>query len=281
MEIVREFSDLKRAVRGARDRGKTIGFVPTMGFLHEGHVSLLEEARRQTGYVVLSIFVNPAQFGKEEDFTEYPRDLEGDAKKAEQAGCNLIFYPREINMYPKGYSTYVEVEGITGKLCGASRPGHFRGVATVVTKLFNLVEPHKAFFGQKDAQQALVIKRMVDDLNMDLEVIVCPTVREVDGLAMSSRNSYLDPEERKAAAVLYRSLCSARDAVASGEREPQAVRDKIASMIKQEPLVEIEYIELVNDRNLDVISRLEGTVLIALAVKIGHTRLIDNLMLEV
>lgn len=281
MEIVSEFLDLKREVKLVRDSGKTIGFVATMGFLHRGHISLLEEARRQTDFVVLSIFVNPIQFGRGEDFTEYPRDLESDAAKARQAGCDLIFCPRENSMYPRGYSTFVEVEGITEGLCGASRPGHFRGVTTVVAKLFNLIEPHKAFFGQKDAQQALIIRKMVEDLNMNLEVIVCPTIREEDGVAMSSRNSYLNPRERAAAAVLYRSLCIARDTIGSGERDPQAIRDMMEKIIKREPLLLIEYIEIVNGRNLDAVTKLQGAILIALAVKVGQTRLIDNLLLEV
>lgn len=280
MQVIREFSQLQLEINRAKEKKQVIGFVPTMGFLHEGHLSLLIEARKQTDFVVLSIFVNPIQFGEGEDYEEYPRDLESDTRKAEEVGCDLLFYPRTNDMYPRGYATYVDVEKLTSKLCGVSRAGHFRGVTTVVNKLFNLVQPDKAFFGQKDAQQVVVIKKMVEDLNINLEVIVCPTVREADGLAMSSRNSYLGDEQREAAAVLYRSLCNARDFIRSGESHVDKIRSEIERVIKREPQARIEYIEIVDGCTLDKITQLQGTVLIALAVRIGSIRLIDNLQLE-
>ncbi|NLZ28376.1 MAG: pantoate--beta-alanine ligase, partial [Firmicutes bacterium] len=267
MQVIRDFKTLKNEIAGARGDGKTVGFVPTMGFLHEGHLSLLREAVRQTDYVVLSIFVNPLQFGVGEDYEEYPRDLEQDRRKAEEAGCDLIFYPEVKSMYPRGYLTYVNTEGISEPLCGGSRPGHFRGVTTVVTKLFNLVSPDKAFFGQKDAQQALIIRRMVADLNMNLEVVVCPTIREADGLAMSSRNAYLEPGERKAAAILYRTLKKASEMVLSGEKVARSVRDFMVDSIGKEPLAEIQYIEVVDGETLQPLEEIETSALLALAVK--------------
>lgn len=281
MQVIRDFKTLKNEISGARGDGKTVGFVPTMGFLHEGHLSLLREAVRQTDYVVLSIFVNPLQFGVGEDYEEYPRDLEQDRRKAEEAGCDLIFYPEVKSMYPRGYLTYVNTEGISEPLCGGSRPGHFRGVTTVVTKLFNLVSPDKAFFGQKDAQQALIIRRMVADLNMNLEVVVCPTIREADGLAMSSRNAYLEPGERKAAAILYRTLKKASEMVLLGEKDARSVRDFMVDSIGKEPLAEIQYIEVVDGETLQPLEEIETSALLALAVKFGETRLIDNISVEV
>ncbi|NLI70845.1 MAG: pantoate--beta-alanine ligase [Firmicutes bacterium] len=281
MQVIRDFKTLKSEIAGARRDGKSVGFVPTMGFLHEGHLSLLREAVRQTEYVVLSIFVNPLQFGVGEDYEEYPRDLEQDRKKAEEAGCDLIFYPEVKSMYPRGYLTYVNTEGISEPLCGGSRPGHFRGVTTVVTKLFNLVTPDKAFFGQKDAQQALIIRKMVADLNMNLEIVVCPTIREDDGLAMSSRNAYLEPGERKAAAILYRTLKKARDMVLSGEKDARVVRDFMVDSIGKEPRANIQYIEVVDSETLQPLEEIETSALLALAVKFGETRLIDNILVEV
>ena len=281
MQVIRDFKTLKSEIAGARRDGKSVGFVPTMGFLHEGHLSLLREAVRQTEYVVLSIFVNPLQFGVGEDYEEYPRDLEQDRKKAEEAGCDLIFYPEVKSMYPRGYLTYVNTEGISEPLCGGSRPGHFRGVTTVVTKLFNLVTPDKAFFGQKDAQQALIIRKMVADLNMNLEIVVCPTIREDDGLAMSSRNAYLEPGERKAAAILYRTLKKARDMVLSGEKDARVVRDFMVDSIGKEPRANIQYIEVVDSETLQPLEEIETSALLALAVKLGETRLIDKILVEV
>lgn len=281
MKIIRDLKELRDEIKGVKRDGKTIGFVPTMGFLHEGHLSLLAEARRRTDYVVLSIFVNPIQFGTGEDYREYPRDLESDREKAEKAGCDLIFYPEVKSMYPAGYVTYVNVEDISEPLCGGSRPGHFRGVTTVVTKLFNLVEADRAFFGQKDAQQSLIVKRMAEDLNMNTEVIVCPTVREDDGLAMSSRNAYLGDAERSAAAVIFRTLTEARDKIAAGERYASRIRDFMTGNIDSEPLAVRQYVEVVDARNLADIEKIEGPVLLAVAVKFGETRLIDNILVEV
>lgn len=264
-----------------RKHGKTIGLVPTMGYLHQGHLSLMERARQECDVVVISIFVNPTQFGEGEDFDEYPRDLERDAGLAESVGVDAIFAPPVEEMYPGGYCTYVNVEKLTDVMCGASRPGHFRGVCTVVSKLFNIIQPHKAFFGQKDAQQAIVIKRMVKDLNIPVEVITCPIVREEDGLAMSSRNVYLNPRERKAALVLSRSLALARQMIKQGERDRRKVQEAMQNLIEQEPLAKIDYIAIREGENLAEIDDLHGKVLIALAVRIGKTRLIDNMQMEV
>lgn len=220
MEVVTAIEELRRRIREVKAGGASIGFVPTMGFLHQGHLSLMERARRENDFLVISIFVNPLQFGRGEDLDRYPRDREGDLAKARKVGCDLVFFPEEKTLYPPGFTTYVQVEGLSSVLCGVSRPTHFRGVATVVNKLFNLVQPDRAYFGQKDAQQAILIKRMVADLNMNLEVVVCPTVREEDGLAMSSRNNYLTPQERRAAPVLYRALKAGEELIAGGREVP-------------------------------------------------------------
>lgn len=262
-----------------RGQGKTIGFVPTMGFLHDGHLSLIREAKRITDVVVVSIFVNPAQFGRGEDYEQYPRDLEGDREKVERVGADILFVPSVSDMYPEGYLTYVDVEEITKTMCGASRPGHFRGVATVVTKLFNIVKPHKAFFGQKDYQQGIVIKRMAKGLNMDVEIIVLPTVREPDGLAMSSRNSYLNKEEREAAIILYRSLIRAEEMIMRGESSARKIYNEIKKMIEAEPLARIDYIAVANPETLEPLKEAKERSLIALAVWIGKTRLIDNMII--
>jgi len=240
-----------------------------MGFLHEGHLSLIREARKQTDIVIVSIFVNPTQFGPQEDYESYPRDLKGDTKKVDSAGGDIIFAPSSRDMYPDGYLTYVNVEGITETLCGFSRPGHFRGVMTVVTKLFNIVKPHKAFFGQKDYQQSVVIRRMVRDLNMDIDIIVLPTVREPDGLAMSSRNSYLSVEERKAALILYKSLIMASEMVKNGEMDAKKIFSEMKRTIQNEPLVIIDYIAITDPDTLKDIYKIKGKTLIALAVRIG------------
>ncbi len=281
MRIVRGISELKEELVAVRKSGKTVGLVPTMGFLHQGHLSLVEESLRQTGFTVMSIFVNPMQFGVGEDFEVYPRDLKSDSENAEAAGCDLIFYPRVKDMYPEGYCTFVNVEGISEPLCGNWRPGHFRGVTTVVTKLFNIVEPDKAFFGQKDAQQCAVIRQMVKDLDMNLQVVVCPTVRERDGLAMSSRNAYLKPDERASAVLLINTLRAARDMVFNGEKNVAAVKKYMADRVASEPLARLDYAEVVDNRTLKEKDGIEGEVLLALAVKFGDTRLIDNLVVEV
>ena len=281
MEVICDRERLLQTIRRVKQSGAGIGFVPTMGFLHRGHLSLLEAARRENSYVVLSIFVNPLQFGAGEDLATYPMDLDGDLAKARAAGCDLVFIPGTGQLYPADFSTYVEVKGLSEKLCGASRPGHFCGVTTVVNKLFNLVQPTRAYFGQKDAQQALVIKKMTADLNMDLEIVICPTVREEDGLAMSSRNSYLSPAERKAAMVLYRSLKEGATAIKRGEREAAAVAAAICGTIEREPLARIDYVAVVDSKDLRDLSSLSGTVLLAVAVVIGRARLIDNMLVNI
>jgi pantoate--beta-alanine ligase len=281
MRIVTSPQEMRRIVLDCRSRGERVGLVPTMGFFHQGHLSLMRAARAENDYVVVSIFVNPTQFGPGEDLEAYPRDLDRDVRMASEVGVDCVFHPRAEDMYPQPYLTYVEVEEITGTLCGASRPGHFRGVATVVAKLFNIVPAHRAYFGLKDAQQALVIRKMAEDLNFDIEVVTCPTVREKDGLAMSSRNVYLDGEQRKAATVLYLSLRRAEELIRDGERDPGVVIAGMRELLDSEPLVEPEYVEVVDYRRLRPVGRIEGEVLIALAARVGKARLIDNLLLGV
>lgn len=278
MFICHTTAEIRDFVRQARARGNTIGFVPTMGYLHDGHLELMRRAKEQCGTVVISIFVNPTQFGPSEDYARYPRDLERDALMAGEVGVDAIFNPGTGEMYPEGFCTCVDVERITSILCGRSRPGHFRGVATVVTKLFNIVAPDYAFFGQKDAQQALVIKRMVDDLNIDVKIVTVPTVREADGLAMSSRNVYLNPEERKAALVLSRSLQQALESFKSGEKNGAFLRQMVVDLIKKEPLAEIDYVEIYSYPDLEPVEIIKNQALLALAVRIGKTRLIDNVI---
>jgi len=272
---------LKTIIREVKEQGKLIGLVPTMGCLHQGHLSLLEAAREECDFTVMSIFVNPIQFGHGEDYEEYPRDLERDSRLAGAYGCDVIFSPPVKEMYPPGYSTFVHVEGLTAGLCGASRPGHFRGVTTVVTKLFNLVRPGRAYFGQKDAQQALVLKKMAGDLNMNLEIVILPVVREEDGLAMSSRNSYLSPEQRKQAAVIYKSLQAAEKMILSGVIDGEEIKKAVEAVISGADLARIDYVEIVETGELQPLSVLEGQCLIAVAVKFGATRLIDNIIVEV
>ena len=264
-----------------REEGKTISFVPTMGYLHQGHLSLIRQARKDGQVLIVSIFVNPTQFGAGEDYSRYPRDLERDKKLAEQEGVDILFVPSSKEMYPQGYHTFIEVEKLSAPLCGRSRPGHFRGVVTIVAKLFNIVSPHIAYFGQKDAQQALLIKRVVNDLNMDIEIKVLPIVREKDGLALSSRNEYLNPEERRAALVLYKSLQEAQRRLDSGERDSRKIIQRMEEIIKREKLARIDYVSIVDGETLEDRGRIGGKTLIALAVWIGKTRLIDNLALEV
>jgi len=280
MKVVTSPSEIQQYCGSARAEGKTIGLVPTMGFLHEGHLSLMRRARTENSLLVISVFVNPTQFGPNEDYRIYPRDLQRDSEMAAEVGVDVIFAPTAEDMYTDGHATFVNVERITEKMCGASRPGHFRGVTTIVAKLLNLIQPHRAYFGQKDAQQAVVIKRMAADLNFDTEIVVMPTVREEDGLAMSSRNQYLSPEERRAALVLIRSLRVAENLVKSGQRNAAVIFRKMRDMIEAEPLAEIDYISIVNADTLDDLDVVEGEVLIALAVFIGKTRLIDNVTLD-
>lgn len=277
MEIIRKPADLRRYAEEVRKDGRTVGFVPTMGYLHEGHLSLVRQARRDNGAVIVSIFVNPIQFGPTEDLAAYPRDMDRDAEMCLGAGADVIFAPEPADMYPDGWQTHVEVERLTRGLCGAARPGHFRGVATVVAKLFNIVGPCRAYFGQKDAQQLAVIRRMVMDLNMPVEVIGMPIVRESDGLAMSSRNTYLNQRERQAALVLHRSLNHAAGLLARGERNAGCVAGEIRSVIESEPLAAIDYVQVVDAAGLEPVHSIEAPVLIALAVKVGRTRLIDNM----
>ena len=257
----------------------TVGLVPTMGFLHEGHLSLIRRAREENEHVIVSIFVNPAQFGPKEDLSRYPRDLERDLRLIEPY-TDLVWNPTAEIMYPPGYQTWVEVEAMTRPLEGAVRPGHFRGVTTVVAKLFNGVQPQRAYFGQKDAQQAAVIRQMVRDLNFPIEIMICPIVRESDGLAMSSRNVYLDPEQRKAATVLYRSLSAAKDAYESGERDAEKLRQVMKDVLASEPLAEVQYVSCADYDTLEELSEIKGKALLSMAVLIGKTRLIDNFMLE-
>ena len=280
MEIVTSPSEIQDYCRSALAEGKTIGLAPTMGFLHEGHLSLMRRARVENDLTVVSIFVNPTQFGPTEDYEEYPRDLQSDSEMAAEAGVDVIFAPSAKDMYPEGYATFVNVRGITEKMCGASRPGHFRGVTTVVAKLFNLVQPHRAYFGQKDAQQTVVIKRMAADLNFGVEIVVMPTVREDDGVAMSSRNKYLNEDERRAALVLNKSLHKARNLTKSGERDAAKIYRKMRDMIEAEPLAKVDYISIVDANTLADIDVVEGKTLIAMAVFIGETRLIDNVVLD-
>ena len=281
MRVIEKISDLKAAVAAQKNAGKTVGLVPTMGFLHEGHVSLVEASRRENDITVLSIFVNPAQFGVNEDFDKYPKDIEGDFQKAEEAGTDIIFAPTAVEMYPQGYSTYVDIDGITDRMCGKSRPGHFKGVATVVTKLFNIVQPDKAYFGQKDAQQAAVIRKMVRELNINVDLAVCPIVREKDGLAMSSRNIYLNSEERKAALALSKSLFKAERLIKEGERDARKIRAFIEKEIGSESLADVDYVTVVDADTLDEIKLLKSSIVAAVAVRFGKTRLIDNIVVEV
>ncbi len=282
MKILEAIGDIREEIKEARRNNKSVGFVPTMGYLHGGHLSLIKKAKEENDLVIVSIFVNPTQFGPGEDFESYPRDLKKDSSLAQSMGADIVFSPSIEEMYPLGCSTYVEIEGdITKKLCGASRSGHFKGVATVVTKLFNIVMPDRAYFGQKDAQQVAVIKRMVKDLHLDVEIVPCPIVREGDGLAMSSRNTYLNEEERRAGTILSKALFEAKERIEEGEINPLKISDFIIETIESELLCEIDYVEVVHGETLESIERVKGDVLIALAVKIGKTRLIDNLRLEV
>jgi len=256
-----------------------VGFVPTMGYLHEGHLSLVRQARAENASVVVSIFVNPTQFGPREDLKTYPRDPQRDLAMLE-AMTDVVFMPSADEMYPVKFDSWVEVGKITERLEGAARPGHFRGVTTVVAKLFNIVQPTRAYFGQKDAQQAIVIKKMVSDLNMNLEIVTLPTVREPDGLAMSSRNTYLNPEQRQAATVLYRALSLAQELWAQGERDAEKLRREMTALIQKEPLADIDYISIADAETLEELDRVKPPALVSMAVEIGNTRLIDNIVLE-
>jgi len=271
---------MRSASREARRERKRLGFVPTMGALHEGHLSLMRAAKAKCDVVAVSIFVNPLQFGAGEDLAKYPRTFERDTSLLEKESIDILFAPTPEEMYPAGAITYVTVEGLSDKLCGRSRPGHFRGVTTVVAKLFNIVEPDLAFFGQKDAAQATIIRRMVRDLNLPVEIAVCPIVREPDGLAMSSRNAYLSPQERKSVLILHRALSEVKSRFDQGERNAANLIKRGKQLIAQEPAVRLEYFEIVDPAALDPIGELTKSVLVAVAAFVGNTRLIDNILLE-
>jgi pantoate--beta-alanine ligase len=267
--------------RKARARGLRVAFVPTMGCFHEGHLSLMRSARTDSAYVVVSVFVNPTQFGAGEDYHRYPRDLARDEQLARDEGVDLLFTPQVSDLYPEGYNTYVEVEGLSRLLCGASRPTHFRGVATIVAKLLNMVEPDVLFLGRKDAQQAVILQRMVEDLNFPCQVVVCPTVREADGLAMSSRNMYLSPDERRQALSLFQSLRRGCDLAVQGERSAPAILSAISDTLEGHSLVEVEYVVAVDPATLQPVPELREAMLLALAARVGCARLIDNAIIRV
>ena len=281
MEITGLIEDVRVKVKEWRSKGLSVGFVPTMGFLHEGHESLIVKAAAENDKVVVSDFVNPIQFGVNEDLASYPRDIEADKRLCEAAGADLIFHPIPETMYAPDFSTFVEAQHVSAELCGKSRPTHFRGVCTVVCKLFHIVMPDRAYFGQKDAQQLAVIRRMVRDLDMDIEIVGCPIIREADGLAKSSRNTYLNEEERQAALVLSKAVFYGEEMIKNGIVEADTVLTEMRRMIEAEPLAKIDYVEMVNADIIEKIEKAEGNVLIAVAVWIGTTRLIDNFIIEV
>jgi pantoate--beta-alanine ligase len=274
VKTIAEIRELRQKLSG------TVGFVPTMGFLHEGHLALVKQARRENSAVIVSIYVNPTQFGSKEDFGAYPRDLDRDLDTLRKEGMDIVFVPLDDEMYPHEFSSWVDVERVTERLEGASRPGHFRGVATVVAKLFNIVQPTRAYFGQKDAQQVEVIKRMVADLNMGLEIVVVPTVRESNGLAMSSRNIHLSPEERQAATILFKALKLAQQLRRGGEKDGEKIRRQMTALIQKEPLAQIDYVSIADSETLEELNLLDRPAVASLAIRIGKTRLIDNIPLE-
>jgi len=277
MKVIEKIDEMKQL---RQQLTEPVGFVPTMGYLHDGHLSLVKRARAENHWVVVSIFVNPTQFGPQEDFKSYPRDTQRDLAMLEKEQTDIVFMPSPDEMYPSGCSSWVEVEKVTEHLEGASRPTHFRGVTTVVAKLFNIVQPAKAYFGQKDAQQAIVIRKMVADLNMNLEVVTVPTVREPDGLAMSSRNTYLNPQERQAALVLYQALNLAQKLYSQGERDAGKIRREMIALIQKQPLATIDYVSIADPETLDELDKVSPPALASLAVRFGKTRLIDNVVLE-
>lgn len=279
MKIVKTIKEVREIVSEWKKQGLSVGLVPTMGYLHEGHQSLIRRSN-ENDRTVVSVFVNPIQFGPNEDFASYPRDLERDTKKCEEAGADLIFAPEASEMYAEDFSSFVDMTGPTDELCGLRRPGHFRGVCTVVSKLFNIVTPDRAYFGQKDAQQLAVIRRMVRDLSFGIEIVGCPIVREEDGLAKSSRNTYLSAEERKAAVIISKSLKAGQEMIEKGETDTAKIIDSITAMIESEPLAKIDYIKAVDADSIEPVDTVSGRVLFAAAVYIGKTRLIDNFIAE-
>lgn len=280
MKVYKSIKALRRDIKKLRLRGKIAGFVPTMGFLHEGHLSLIRKARKDSDCVVVSIFVNPAQFGPKEDFKKYPRDIKKDLALCKCSGVDMVFVPDSSIMYPKDFSAHVNVEGLTEGLCGASRPGHFRGVATVVAKLLNIICPDIMYLGQKDAQQAIVLKKMVKDLDMPVKIKVMPTVREKDGLAMSSRNMYLSPDERIKAVSVYKSLRLAGDLYINGEKKAKTIISRMRRLLLKSRGIKVEYIAIVDSENLAALKKISGKTLVAVAVRVGKARLIDNIILN-
>lgn len=280
IKVLSTVDETRAQVKEWKKQGLTVGLVPTMGFLHEGHQSLIKKAVEENDKVVVSVFVNPIQFAPNEDLETYPRDLEADKKLCESTGADLIFHPTPDEMYPDGFSTHIQMDNLTKELCGKTRPTHFGGVCTVVGKLFNIVKPDKAYFGQKDAQQLAIIKRMVRDLNFDLEVVGCPIIREPDGLAKSSRNTYLSADERKAALILSKSIELGKELVASGEKNAQTIIKAMTDKINTEPLARIDYVNVVDALNIEPIDVIKGETLVAIAVYIGKTRLIDNFIIS-
>lgn len=280
MKILTTVEEMQKYAKRNYKKGREIALVPTMGYFHDGHVMLIREARKLCDRLVVSIFVNPLQFGRGEDFTSYPRDMKKDLELARGNGVNVVFSPTAEELYPAGYSTFVNEEKISTRLCGAFRPGHFKGVATVVAKLFNIVRPHVAVFGQKDAQQVAIIKKMVRELDYPVQIVVIPTIREKGGLACSSRNDYLTPRERAEAAVLHAALQKAREMVRTGFRDARAIVDTVRKMIAASPLVSIEYVEAVHPDTLESVNEIRAQTLIALAVRVGKARLIDNILVE-
>ncbi|SNU07990.1 pantothenate synthetase [Lachnospiraceae bacterium] len=282
IKVVKTVDEVRKYVKKWRKNGETVGLVPTMGYLHAGHQSLIKRSVEDNDRTVVSVFVNPIQFGPNEDLEAYPRDLERDSLLCETTGADLVFNPEPEEMYKDGFVSFVDMNGLTNHLCGLSRPVHFRGVCTVCSKLFNIVGPDRAYFGQKDAQQLAVIKRMVKDLNMPLEIIGCPIVREADGLAMSSRNTYMNVEERNAALILSKSINLGKELVDNGERNANVVKEKMTALLESEPMADVEYVEVVNNLTMESVEEITGEILVAIAVKINNkVRLIDNFITEV
>jgi pantoate--beta-alanine ligase len=281
MRIIKQISEMQALSKECRDSGKTIGLVPTMGYLHEGHLSLIRNLRDQCQLLVVSIFVNPTQFGPNEDLAKYPRDFDRDEQLCRAAKVDVIFYPTSLEMYPPDYHTFIQVDQLSEVMCGHSRPGHFRGVATIVAKLVNIIDPELAIFGQKDFQQVVIIQQMVKDLNFRVKILTSPIVREADGLAMSSRNKYLSSEERKLAPVLYQSLLDAEKMCREGVLDPDKILEKMTTLLNKIPQSRIDYISLVDPETLAPVEKIQGKVLIALAVYLGSTRLIDNILIDV